>query len=51
VPELGRELVTVPDFVWGALGAAVSWPIIEFVARPFRQFFDIRRRVAHDLVE
>ena len=42
--------MTLPDFAWGALGAAVSWPIVEFVARPFRQFFDIRRQVNRCLV-
>jgi hypothetical protein len=43
--------MTLPDFVWGAIGAAVSWPVVEFLARPFRQFFDIRRQVARCLVE
>jgi len=42
--------VTLPDFVWGALGAAVAWPVVEFVARPFRQFYDMRRQVNRCLV-
>lgn len=36
----------VPSFVWGVAGAVVSWPLVEFGTRPFRQFFDIRRQVA-----
>jgi hypothetical protein len=32
------------------LGAAVAWPVVEFVARPFRQFYDIRRQVNRCLV-
>jgi len=43
--------VALPDFVWGAIGAAIGWPVVEFIARPFRQFFDLRRRVARCLVE
>lgn len=42
--------MTLPDFVWGAIGAAVSWPVVEFVARPFRQFYDIRRQTNRCLV-
>ena len=43
--------MTLPDFVWGTIGAAVSWPLFEFLARPLRQFFDIRRQVARCLAE
>ena len=42
--------MTLPNFVWGVLGAAVTWPVVEFVARPFRQFYDIRRQVNRCLV-
>jgi hypothetical protein len=42
--------MTLPDFVWGALGAALGWPVVEFIARPFRQFYDIRRQVARAMV-
>jgi hypothetical protein len=41
----------VPSFVWGAIGAVISWPLVEFVGKPFRQFFDIRRQVARCLVD
>ncbi|MGB9065213.1 MAG: hypothetical protein WCC80_17820, partial [Pseudolabrys sp.] len=40
--------MTLPNFVWGALGASVAWPVV--VARPFRQFYDIRRQVNRCLV-
>jgi hypothetical protein len=39
------------QFVLGALGATLAWMITEFVARPFRQFFDLRRETARRLVE
>jgi hypothetical protein len=39
------------QFVWGAMGATLAWMITEFLARPFRQFFDLRREVARRMVE
>ena len=41
----------IVQFVWGALGATLAWMITEFLARPFRQFFDLRREVARRMVE
>jgi hypothetical protein len=46
----GAGTVTLPDFVWGVIGASVAWPVVEFVARPFQQFYDIRRQVNRCLV-
>ena len=39
------------SFLWGALGAVIGWPLVAFVARPFREFFDIRRQVNRSLVK
>jgi hypothetical protein len=39
------EAVTLPNFVRGALGTSVGWLVVEFVARPFRQFY--RPDIAH----
>ena len=36
--------------LWGTVSVLIGWPFVEFVARPFRQFFDIRRQVARALV-
>lgn len=38
-------------FVFGAIGAACAWFLVEFVARPFRHFFDLRREVSRRLVQ
>ena len=38
------------SFLFGILGVVIGWPIVEFVARPFRQFFDIRRQVCRCIV-
>ena len=38
-------------FVLGAIGAACAWLLAEFVGRPFRQFFDLRREVSRRLVQ
>jgi hypothetical protein len=37
-------------FLWGAIGAACAWLFAEFLGRPFRQFFDLRREVSSSLV-
>ena len=37
-------------FVLGVIGAACAWLLTEFVGRPFRQFFDLRRQVSSSLV-
>ena len=39
------------QFVLGALGATLAWIITEFLGRPFRQFFDVRREVTRRMVE
>ena len=39
------------QFVLGALGATLAWIITEFLGRPFRQFFDLRREVTRRMVE
>jgi hypothetical protein len=39
------------QFVLGASGATLAWLITEFLGRPFRQFFDLRREVARRMVE
>jgi hypothetical protein len=36
--------------LWGTVSVLIGWPFVEFVARPFRQFFDIRLQVARALV-
>jgi hypothetical protein len=36
--------------LWGTVSVLIGWPFVEFVARPFRQFFDMRRQVARALV-
>jgi hypothetical protein len=38
------------SFLFGGLGVLIGWPVVEFIARPFRQFFDIRRQVNRCLV-
>ena len=38
-------------FLLGAIGAACAWLLTEFVGRPFRQFFDLRREVSSSLVQ
>jgi hypothetical protein len=38
-------------FLWGVIGAALAWLLTEFVGRPFRQFFDLRREVSSSLVQ
>jgi len=39
------------SLVWGTLAAVIGWPLVAFVARPFREFFDIRREVNRSLVK
>ena len=34
-----------------AANHSLAWMITEFLARPFRQFFDLRREVARRMVE
>jgi hypothetical protein len=29
--------------IWGAFGAAFAWVLLEFVGKPFRTFFDIKK--------
>jgi hypothetical protein len=38
------------SFLLGLVGAALAWLFTEFLARPFRQFFDLRREVNSSLV-
>ena len=33
-------------FVSGALGIALSWAVLEFVAKPIRAFFDLRKEAS-----
>jgi hypothetical protein len=37
-------------FLLGLVGAALAWLFTEFLGRPFRQFFDLRREVNSSLV-
>jgi hypothetical protein len=37
-------------FLLGLIAAAIAWLLTEFVGRPFRQFFDLRREVGIALV-
>lgn len=39
------------SLVWGTLAAVIGWPLVAFAARPFREFFDIRRQVNRSLVK
>jgi hypothetical protein len=36
-------LSTVAVAIWGAFGAAFTWMLLEFVAKPFRAFFEIKK--------
>jgi hypothetical protein len=38
------------SFLFGIVGVVIGWPLVEFIARPFRQFFDIRRQVCRCVV-
>jgi hypothetical protein len=39
------------NIVLGGAAAIVAWFLMEFVGRPFRQFFDLRRDVVRRLVQ
>jgi hypothetical protein len=39
------------QFVLGALGAALAWMITEFLARPFRHLFELRRETARRMIQ
>jgi hypothetical protein len=43
-------MVSLWGFLLGAIGAALAWLLTEFLGRPFRQFFDLRRDVSGSLV-
>lgn len=47
--DANQHSALVP-LIWGTVSVLIGWPFVEFVARPFRQFFDIRRQVARALV-
>ncbi len=36
-------LAGITSFVFGAAGAAACWVLLEFVGKPFRKFFDMKR--------
>ncbi len=42
--------VSLRAFIIGLIGAALAWLFTEFIGRPFRQFFDMRRQVGSNLV-
>jgi hypothetical protein len=44
-------MASVWGFLLGAIGAALAWVLTEFLGRPFRQFFDLRREVSSSLVQ
>jgi len=41
----------VTTFILGAIGAVAAWFLAEFVGRPMRRFFDLRREINRLLVE
>jgi hypothetical protein len=43
-------MASVLTFLLGLIAAALGWLLAEFVGRPFRQFFDLRREVKGALV-
>ena len=43
-------MASVLGFLLGIVGAAFAWLLTEFLGRPFRQFFDLRREVSSALV-
>jgi hypothetical protein len=43
-------MTAVWGFLVGLVGAASAWLLTEFLGRPFRQFFDMRREVSSSLV-
>jgi hypothetical protein len=43
-------MVAFLGFLLGLIGAALAWLFTEFLGRPFRQFFDLRREVNSALV-
>jgi hypothetical protein len=43
-------MASIWAFILGLVGAAIAWLLTEFVGRPFRQFFDLRRQVSSSLV-
>jgi hypothetical protein len=50
-PAAVERRMGLKQFLLGALGAITAWLITEFLARPFRQFFDLRREIARRMVE
>ena len=48
--EKAKMKSALVPLLWGTVSVLIGWPFVEFVARPFRQFFDIRRQVARALV-
>jgi hypothetical protein len=42
---------SVFDFLWPIVLGAIGWITLEFVARPIRNFFDVRREVGQQLVQ
>jgi hypothetical protein len=39
-------LVSTMSFVFGAMGAVIGWIAFEFVAKPIRGFYDLRREAS-----
>jgi hypothetical protein len=43
--------MNIGQFLLGAVGAVLAWMVTEFLGRPFRQFFDLRRETTRKMVE
>ena len=43
--EKAKMKSALVPLLWGTVSVLIGWPFVEFVARPFRQFYDIRREL------
>jgi hypothetical protein len=41
--QRGNNLSAVAVAIWGGVGAAFGWILLEFVGKPFRAFLDLKR--------
>jgi hypothetical protein len=42
---MGMILQTIGSLLAGAIGAAIGWALLEFIARPIRRFYDLRAEI------